>query len=201
MEKPAPTPPLVHDLIRRRWSPLAFDSRPVEPEKLAAVLEAARWAASSYNEQPWRFLVATRDDSAGLAAMLGCLVEGNQPWAKEAPVLILSVAKRHFDRNNTPNRHSWHDVGAATAQLTLQAVSMGLFVHSMAGILPDKARAVFGVPEGFEVVAGHALGYPGNADALPDAYKSRESAGRSRLPLSQLAFHGTWGQPLTLPGG
>lgn len=194
MEKPAETKYPVHYLIRRRWSPLAFAERPVEPEKLRRLFEAARWAPSSFNEQPWAYLVATRDHRDEFETMLGCLVEGNQTWAKHAPVLMLSVAKLAFDKNGKPNRHAWHDVGAASAYLSLEATDLGLFVHQMAGILPEQARTVFGIPDGWEPVAGLALGYPGDADALPENLKQRQLAARGRKAISQFVYSGRWGQ-------
>lgn len=200
MEKPAETRYPIHDLIRSRWSPLAFSERLVEMEKLHSLFEAARWAMSSFNEQPWVYLVATRDQPEEFEKMLGCLVEGNQPWAKHAPVLMLSVAKLSFDRNGKPNRHAFHDVGAASALLSLQATALGLFVHQMAGILPDHARSVFAIPESWEPVAGLALGYAGDADALPENLKQRQLAPRSRKEISQFIYSGKWGQPAGLVG-
>jgi nitroreductase len=195
MEKPADTRRPVLDVIRRRWSPLAFSDRPVEREKLLSVLEAARWAPSSFNEQPWGYLLATRDDRAEFDKLLGCLVEGNITWAQHAPVLLLSVAKLAFDRNGQPNRHAWHDVGAASALLTLQATALDLYVHQMAGIVPAKARATFAIPDGFEPVAGVAIGYPGDPSQLPEPLRQRQNAPRSRKDLSSFVFTGRWGQP------
>jgi nitroreductase len=132
MEKPAETAHPIEELLRRRWSPRAFDERLVEPEKLARMLEAARWSASCFNEQPWSFIVATRDDAAEFARLLSCLVEGNQAWAAHAPVLMVSVARLTFVQNGKPNRTAIHDVGLATSQMILQAMAMGLFMHPMA---------------------------------------------------------------------
>src|SRR5829696_1208912 len=123
----------VHDLVRRRWSPRAFSSRAVERETLLSVLEAARWAPSSFNAQPWSFLVATQEDPAGFERMLNCLVPQNQAWAKAAPVLMIAVAKTHFEHNGKPNRHALYDTGQAVAFLTLQATALDLYVHQMAG--------------------------------------------------------------------
>jgi nitroreductase len=201
MEKPADTRHPVHDLIRRRWSPLAFAETPVEPEKLRSLLEAARWAASSYNEQPWAYLVATRDNPEEFEKLLGCLVEGNRTWARHVPVLMLSVAKLAFDRNGQPNRHAWHDVGAASATLCLQATALGLFVHQMAGILPAQARTVYGIPEGWEPVAGLAVGYPGDPAALPEKLRQRQDAPRSRKEITSFVFAGKWGQVASVTGG
>ena len=130
----------IHTLISERWSPRAFANRAVEPEKLRELFEAARWAASSYNGQPWYFIVATKEHGANYKKMLDSFVEFNQSWAKGAPALALSVAKLKFDHNGEPNRHALHDVGQAAANLSLQAHALGLAVHQMAGILPEKAR-------------------------------------------------------------
>ena len=135
MEKPADNQYPIHELIKQRWSPLAFNIRPVEPEKIASLLEAARWAASCFNEQPWFFIVATQDNAQEYEKLFSCLVEANQTWAKDAPLLMLSVAKLSFTRNNKPNRHALHDLGFAVGNLTLQAQALGLFVHQMGGFM------------------------------------------------------------------
>jgi nitroreductase len=194
LQKTAETSVPIHDLISRRWSPRAFDSRPVEPEKLRSLFEAARWAASSYNAQPWFFIVATKDDPESHNKILDCFVEFNQSWAKNAPVLALSVARLKFEHNGEPNRHAFHDVGQAAANLALQATHLGLQVHQMAGILPDKARQLFGIPEGYEAVAGFAIGYPGDHGALPDQLRQRELEPRWRKPLASFVFTGKWGE-------
>lgn len=194
MDNPAPTELPIHDLLRRRWSPRAFSSRAVEPDTLRVLLEAARWAPSCFNEQPWRFLVATSADPGGLERMLGCLTEGNQAWAKAAPVLLLTVARTAFERNGKPNRHAYHDVGLAVANLTVQATALGLAVHQMAGIVPEKVRETYAMPEGFEPVTGVAVGHPGEASALPEPLRQREAAPRTRRPLGEIAFSGGWGR-------
>ena len=194
MEKPAVTQYPIHELLRRRWSPRAFSSRPVEPHTLRSLLEAARWAPSSYNEQPWSFIVATKEDEAEYARLLSCLVEGNIQWAQHAPVLMVSVAKLHFDENGERNRHALHDVGQAVANLIVQATALGLVVHQMAGIFPDKIRELYGIPEGYEAVAGIALGYPGDPQSLPEGLRQRELAPRVRKPLTEFVFSGRWGK-------
>jgi nitroreductase len=188
----------LHELIVRRWSPRAFADRSVEPATLARLFEAARWAPSSYNGQPWRFIVATRENQAEFQRMLGCLVEGNQNWAKKAPVLILSVAKLNFDHDGTLNRHAFHDVGQAAAYFTFQATALGLYVHQMAGIYPDRARETYGIPEGFEAVAGIALGYLGDPETLPEPMRGRELAPSQRQPLEAMVFGGRWGEKFPL---
>ena len=192
--KPAPTEAPIHEILTHRWSPRAFDARPVEPEKLRALFEAARWASSSYNAQPWYFIVATKDDPENFKKVLGCFVDFNQTWAKSAPVVAISVAGMNFQHNGQPNRHSFHDVGQAAATMALQATALGLQVHQMAGILPDKARAEFHIPDAFEAVAGIALGYPGDPASLPDQLRERELSPRQRKPASSFVFTGEWGK-------
>jgi nitroreductase len=180
--------------LRRRWSPRAFSARNVEPGKLRSLLEAARWAASSFNEQPWSFIVAAKDDSETYPRLLDCLSEGNQKWAKSAPVLMLSVAKRHFDRNDKENRHAYHDVGLAVGNLIFQATALGLFVHQMAGFSVDKAREHFNIPEGHDPVAAIAIGYLGEPKTLPQDLREREVAPRARKALTEFVFSGKWGE-------
>lgn len=194
IEKLAATQYPIHDLLRQRWSPLAFSNRTVEPETLRSLLEAARWAASSYNEQPWSFIVATRDNQGEFERLLGCLLEGNQQWAKNAPVLILSVAKLHFERNGTENRHAFHDVGAAAAELAIQATANGLFVHQMAGFDVPLARESYSIPEGYEPVAAIAIGYLGDPQSLNESLRQRNLAPRNRKPIGEFVFTGSWGQ-------
>ena len=194
IKRPAPAAALIHDLLSHRWSPRAFEDRPVEPEKLRSLFEAARWAASSYNGQPWNFIVATKDDPQSFQRVLDSFVEFNQGWAKGAPVVGLSVAQLKFSHNGQPNRHAFHDVGQAAANLALQATALGLQVHPMAGIDPEKARKLFNIPEDYEAVAGFALGYPGNPSTLPDQLRERELGPRERKPVSSFVFQGGWGK-------
>jgi len=193
MEKPATTQYPIHDLLAKRWSPRAFADRPVAPDVLRSLWEAARWAPSSANEQPWSFLVATRDDPQEFSRMLSCLVEGNQIWAKQAPVLMVSVAAK-LDRDKDPNAHAWYDVGQAVMSLSVQAMALGLFVHQMAGILPDKIRELYQIPDSHEPVTGLTLGYPGTPEQLSDKLRQRELAARTRKPIGEFVFSGRWGQ-------
>jgi nitroreductase len=201
LKKTATTSAPIHPLIGERWSPRAFANRLVEPAKLRSLFEAARWAASSFNGQPWNFIVATKDDPENYKRVLDCFIEFNQGWAKNAPVLALSVAKLKFDHNGEINRHAFHDVGQAAATLAIQAESLGLAVHQMAGIKPKKAREIFGIPQGYEAVAGIAIGYPGEAHTLPDQLKERELAPRERKALDTFVFTGTWGKVSPIVGG
>lgn len=195
IEKPAPVAYPILDLLRRRWSPVAFSERPVEREKLQSVLEAARWSASSFGEQPWSFLVAASSDRDEFTKMLGCLVEKNQEWARHASVLMISVAALNFARNGKPNRHAFHDVGQAAAYLTMEAMEQGLWVHQMAGIDLEKIREIYALPNGYEPVAGIALGYAATAEHLPEGLQQRHASPRSRKPLADFVFTGKWGEP------
>jgi len=198
MEKPAPTEFPVHDLIRRRWSPRAIDpTRLVEREKLLVLLEAARWAPSCFNEQPWHYLVFEPSNAAVLEEARSCLVEGNR-WAKSAPVLLLSVAKETFTRNGKPNRHAHHDVGLASENLVLQAVDVGLTAHQMAGFDAEKARQLFGIPEGFTPMAMIALGYAPDPQSLADDVRKLEEEPRTRKPMIEWAHDGHWSKPMNM---
>lgn len=194
MQKPAPVGHPIHDLLRSRWSPRAFATRTVEPEVLLAVLEAARWAPSASNEQPWRFVVARREEAADHQRMLDCLVPGNQRWAAQPPVLILTATRLDFERTGKPNRHAFHDAGLALAMLLVEATARGLATHPMAGFEAEKARAAWGIPPEFEPVAVTALGYPGDAAELPEDLRARELAPRQRRPLAESVYAGSWGR-------
>ena len=194
MERPAPAGHPIEDAIKNRWSPRAFSSRMVEPEKMSSLLEAARWAPSSYNEQPWYFLVASKEDEAEYKKMLSCLAETNQQWARLAPVLMISVARMRFEKNGKPNRHAYHDVGLAVANMIFEATALGLFVHQMAGFSPEKVKELYTVPDDFEPVAAVAIGYAGEIDDLPEDFRAKETAPRQRKPLDSFVFQGMWGQ-------
>jgi nitroreductase len=198
MSKLAKTDHPIHELIARRWSPYGFDGRGVDDEDLTALLEAARWAASSYNEQPWRFIVARKSDEALYRKVLGCLVEANQQWAKQAPVLILTAISRSFARNGKPNKAAEHDLGLAAGNLSLEATKRGLSVHQMIGIEPEKVREAFAVPEGYDPLTGIAIGYAADPATLPDDLKKRDTTPRSRKPLDEIVFGDAWGEASAL---
>ena len=193
MQKPATTDHPVHDFILARWSPRAFSDKLVPPDVLRSLFEAARWAASSYNDQPWSYLVATKDDQQNFSKMVSVLMDMNAAWAKGAPVLAISVVRQNFKHNGAPNRVALHDLGAANAQLTMEATSRGLLVHQMAGFHQDKAREVFGIPQGWEPVSAMAIGYPGDPQTLPEKLRESEAAPRTRKPLSEFVMTGHWG--------
>jgi nitroreductase len=184
----------VHELIAARWSPYAFADRPVAKEDLRSLFEAARWAPSSYNEQPWSYLVATKDDPEAFARVLSCLVEGNQVWARAAPVLAVGCTRLTFVRNGKPNAAALHDLGLASANLCLEATARGLAVHQMIGILPDRVRELYQVPEGVQPLTGLAVGYPGDPNALPEPLRGRDAARRPRKPLADFVYGTKWGE-------
>ncbi len=183
----------VLEVIRRRWSPRSFSDQPVTDADLTKIFTAAGWAASSYNEQPWRFLVGRRGETT-YEKILDALVEFNQVWAKTAPVLILSASKTVFSANGYPNPLCLHDTGAASANMSLQATALGLQTHGMGGVDKERARKNFAIPEEFEVGAAWALGYPGDPDALPMIYREMEKAARTRKPLREFVFT-EWERP------
>ena len=188
----------VHALIAERWSPYAFGPQSVADADLLSLFEAARWAASSYNEQPWHYIVAKRDDADEFEKLLSALVEPNQAWARAAAVLALGVVSHHFKRNGKPNKAAVHDLGLASAQLTFEATSRGLVVHQMIGILPDRARELYDIPEDAEAVTALAIGYAADPSAAPNDLAERDRGERTRRPLVEFVFGGTWGRGAAL---
>jgi nitroreductase len=197
-EKKALTDYPIHELLAERWSPYAFQDRPVSQADLRSLFEAARWSASSYNEQPWSYLVATKENPDHFQQLLSCLVEANQIWAQNASVLALGIASLRFTRNNQENKAAIHDLGLASGNLVVEATARGICVHEMIGILPDKARDLFDIPENFEAWTAMAIGYRGDPITLPDALKERDLSPRQRKPLDQFVFSGKWGNPSSL---
>jgi nitroreductase len=185
----------IHKLLMNRRSPRAFSDEPVESEKLLSLFEAARWSPSSANEQPWRFIVATKDDSQVFSALVESLSEGNRRWAERAPLLVLALAQSTYTRTGRPYRHSWYDLGQSIAFLSIQATALGLAVHQMGGYDADKTRQLLSIPEGFEPVIMFAVGYPGEPESLPDDLRKREQAPRSRKPLQDFVYTEEWGKP------
>jgi nitroreductase len=177
----------VAEIILKRWSPRSYADKPVSSSDLTKIFTAAGWAASSSNEQPWRFLVGRSGDET-YAKIWDALVDFNKTWAKTAPVLILSVGKKTFAKNGQANAYHLHDTGAASANMSLEATALGLHTHGMAGLDREKARASFGIPEDFEVGAAWALGYLGDPEALPEPYLGMEKAARTRKGLEEFVF-------------
>lgn len=190
--------PTVHDLIARRWSPRAFAATPVAEETLQRMFEAARWAASWGNAQPWRFLV-TRNGDESFRKLHDCLSGSNKAWTQNVPILMLSVTDTLFpakgDKPARENPTAQHDLGLAFANLTLQATDLGLHVHAVAGFDREKARAVFEIPAPYEPVTVAAVGYRAPSSTLEGDLRAREEAPRSRKPLREFVYAGAWGEP------
>jgi nitroreductase len=179
-----------------RWSPRSFSNRQINPADLRKIFEAARWAPSSFNEQPWRFIVGLKGTETfeRIASVLGGF---NQQWAPKAQVLILGAAKTRFSHNGSPNGYAFHDLGAAAGFITLQAAELGLATHQMAGFDQEGARKAFGIPEEYAIGSVMALGYPGEPSELPPGLAAQETAPRTRKPLSEIVFS-AWGEPANL---
>ncbi|MDN5205366.1 nitroreductase family protein [Fulvivirgaceae bacterium BMA10] len=196
IEKEAITDFDVHELIKKRWSPRAFSTKPVDLIVIKELLEAARWSASSFNEQPWRFIVGIKDQNKAYEKILDALVEFNQLWAKNAPVLILACGSRKFEHNGKDNRHYAYDVGQAVASLAIQATDANLYLHQMAGFDPGKAQEALNIPNDYDPLTVIALGYKDSPDTLNDKLKEMELKERTRRPLSEICFGDTWNFPL-----
>ena len=173
-----------HQILSRRYSPRQFSNKPVSGELLMEILDTVRYAPSSFNEQPWRFVYALKSDEQAYYALLSCLNEKNQAWAQQAPALVLAVAKTDFSMTGSPNRHAWYDTGAAVAMMTLKAITHDMFVHQMAGFDAAKAREVLQVPAEYEPVVMIAMGY----------LEHEQKPDRPRRPLEEIAFAGRWGR-------
>jgi nitroreductase len=182
------TDPAIHEILRQRRSPYAFDpSRSISASDLRALFEAARWIMSSYNAQPWRYIVGTRDHSPDVwQKVFETLVDGNKPWARNAPVLALGIVEHNFEHNGKPNKAAVHDLGAASAGLTFEATARGLVVHQMIGIEPDKARQIFALPDSMEAFTGLAIGYRGEPSQVGEEYARRDARQRERKPLDKI---------------
>lgn len=190
--KPAIIDYPISDLIKRRWSPRVFSSRLIGEEKIMSLFEAARWAPSSRNEQPWRFVYATRDDRENFTRIADLLVEGNS-WAKKSALLIVVLARKNFTGNNKENYNAMYDSGAAAENLFLEAINQGLFAHEMIGFALEKALEVLAVPENFMPASLIAVGYPATLSDLEmfePSLKERELSQRERLAIKQIISKG-----------
>ncbi len=185
--KPAQTEFPIHELIAKRWSARAFSTRSVEKTKLLSILEAARWAPSSRNEQPWRYIVFTNDNPDKLKEAQSVLLEINS-YAKRAPVMICAIAKKSYTDNGNHNRLHFHDLGAANENMFLEAFNQGLIMHEMGGFNREKAMELFRISEDYEVGVMIAIGYQGPHNVLPNRYKEKAFMPRERKPLSEFVF-------------
>jgi nitroreductase len=192
MEKPADNAYPIHELLRRRWSPRAFVERPVEHDKLRSLFEAARWAPSAFNAQPWNFIVATKDDKRVYERLFRCMPARNQRWAYLAPVLLLTVTSL-YRPDGKLDRFAFYDVGLAVENLVLQATALGLACHQTGGLNVEKARTGFSIPDAYEPTDIIAIGYMGDVDSLPDDLRDQELEKRQRKPLNDFVFSDRWG--------
>lgn len=183
---------MIHPLLKKRYSPRAFSEQTITPEQLELLFEAARWAPSARNEQPWRFIFATKENNESYQQMLHILSEWNQQWAQSAPVLMLALAKKQFTYKNLDNNHAWYDLGQAVAHLTFQATALGLFLHQMGGFSKHDASQWLGIPEGYEPVTMIALGYKGELERIPESYRADETKTRERLKPECIYFENQW---------
>jgi len=190
--EPAKTQQPVMELIAKRWSPKAFRLEIPKEAELISMFEAARWAPSCFNNQPWRYLVTTREDPEAFSRALACLTEKNASWVQNTPLLAFQIMRETFEYNGKPNPWSGFDCGLAMAQLILQAESMGWSVHVMAGFSRDRVREAFGVPEGFKPLVAFVIGIEGDSDTLPEDLKESEMEPRERKPLEEIVFSASW---------
>ncbi len=197
MKKPAITTLNIHPVIKNRWSPRSFSDKAVSSEQLQRILEAARWAPSSFNEQPWRFIVGVKGDET-YNKLYDCLVEFNQIWAGNAPVLVLAIGKKTSAKGEENSVYQY-DVGQSMAYITLQAEAEGLKSHQMGGFSKTKARELFNIPEDFDPMVMSAIGYQDEPEKLRPNFADMEKQPRARKSLDELVFSVTYGNshPMT----
>lgn len=169
------------DLIKQRFSPYNFTGKSITEQDLKLLFESAGKAASAFNEQPWRFVYALKEDDVNFKRLHDCLLEGNKEWSKDAAALTITVVKENFTKNNKPNNVCKHDLGLAVGNLTIQALSMSIYLHQMSGINHKKAIDLLNIPEGFIPVTAIAFGY----------YDGKSGV-KSRKSLNEIVFKGAW---------
>jgi len=189
---------MIHDIIKNRYSTRAFSEKTIGKERILSLFEAARWSPSSRNEQPWRFIAATKEDQATFNKIAGILNPTNLMWASKAPLLILTIAKLNINSTDQINRHAYHDLGLAIANLTFQASSFDLYVHQIGGFDQQKAREKFKIPANYDPVTVLAVGYKGNLELLPENLRIRELSERKRKDLSDIVFSEKFGKTTNL---
>ena len=189
---------MIHEILKNRYSTRAFSDRAIDNEKILSLFEAARWSPSSRNEQPWRFIVGTKEDQTTFNKIAGILNPTNLLWASKAPLLILTIAKLDINSAEQINRHAYHDLGLAIANLTFQASAFELYVHQMGGFDQQRARDIFKIPANYDPVTVLAVGYKGNLELLPENLKIRELSERKRKDLSDIVFSEKFGKTTNL---
>ena len=178
----------ILEVIKERRSIRAFSDKPVEEEKISALFEAARWAPSAMNEQPWQYIYAGKEDKALFNSIAESLMPGNRIWASNAPLLIVSMARKTFMDNGSHNGSAAHDTGMANYALSLQATQMGLYTHMMGGFDHSQLKENLNLTDDLQPIVIIAVGYPGDANVLPEALKQRENAKRSRKEHNEFVF-------------
>lgn len=182
----------IHDLLQKRWSPRAFSEKSIDSKLLNQLFEAARWAPSSYNEQPWRFIIARKENQEEYEKLASVMNAFNQSWATDAPVLVLALTKTTFDLDGRDNPHAGHDLGQAIAHLTFEATQHDLYIHQMAGILPDKARELYNISDEYKPMTMFAIGYKDRPESLNKKLQKQETSPRIRKDLDEIVFDGEW---------
>ena len=182
----------IHTLLEKRWSPRSFSEKVLSRETIHSLFEAARWAPSCYNDQPWYFVYATREEPEAFEKIADCLVEGNRKWAKDAPFIGLAIARKNFTHNGKNNRHATYDLGQSLAYFTFQAMNENVYVHQMAGFSRDKARETFDLEDGYEAVTAFVAGYLGKPEKLPDDLAEKERNPQKRRAQEDFAYRGQW---------
>ena len=188
MKKVAVTKYQVNELIKNRWSPRAFSEDKIHEDVLLSLFEAASWAPSSRNEQPWRFIYGVKDEGPNYEKIYDTLVHWNQQWAKTAPILVITIAKLNSEYHNDDNLFALYDLGQSVANLIVQATDMNLYCHQMGGFDKEKVREAFQLPANYTAVTAIAIGYLGDPSVLPDDMKELEDKARSRFDLNKIVF-------------
>ena len=183
--------PVTH-VIHHRKSVRAYNAQPIEPEKIKSLFEAVRWAPSANNEQPWTYIYATKEQSELWSKLFDALNDTNKLWAKDASLLIVSMARKNFQASGKPNFYALYDLGAANSFLALQAVELGLQLRQMGGYDKSKAKANLNISDEFELGAMIAVGYPGSPDSLPEVLRERELTPRGRFRQHEFALNKTF---------
>ena len=196
MIKKAVTDYPIHELFENRWSPYRFSDRAVSAKDLLSLFEAARWAPSSYNEQPWRFILASKERPEEFKKLFSCLLEGNQAWAKHASALVLACTHLTFENNGKTNKAAIHDLGVAVSYLSLEAASRGIAVHQMIGIEPEKAQQIYKIPSDYQVLTAFAIGYADLNGETEDIYAERDKTARKRKKIPEVVFQKEWGNSM-----
>lgn len=178
----------INKLIKERYSPVVFLDKEIDEQLLMQLFEAARWAPSAFNEQPWRFLYCSKKDKERYEKLFSCLVDGNKEWAKTAPALMLVLAKKNFSHHNKPNSFHQFDTGMAVENFIIAAMEHGVFVHQMGGFSADQAREKFTISDDYSIISVAAIGYPGDINTLPEALKQRAEKPRVRKEISEILF-------------